>query len=277
MDNYRFIDAHVHTAYSLCDCEQRMQSYLDLLRSQKARGLGFADHMHPSMEDPSVYRFERLSGVFDGDGYTAEIRSAKAEGLCAFVGIEITYEAAFDQRCRDRAYANDYDYRIAAIHTLDGFWVSGNYLKMPLPEPLFLNIADRYYDAVLDSLRLEWADVIAHIGVYRRYLSDDHPLMAAARDFVERREAEIAKACAVSGKIVEVNTSGLFSACRSTMPNDAFLMRFREYGGEKICLSSDAHAPQNINAGFAHTAEHLKSLGFDKLCLPWAKGITVSL
>ena len=277
MNDFQYADAHVHTSYSRNDCKQPMDGYLDLLRSGKAIGFGFADHLHPPRE-ALTQRYPSIAAyTFDGNGYTTDILAAKDEGLNVHAGIEITYDHIWDDVCTRRALDNDYDYRIASIHSMDGLWITRNYWQNVEPGTVFLDIVNRYYDAILHALEVPWADVVAHIGVYRRFLPDAHPLMVYANDLIARREDEVAKACALSDKIIEVNTSGLFKPGACTMPNDVFLTHYKKYGGEKLYLSSDAHDVQNANQGFARAAQRLQELGFDKLYPPWSKGPYVAL
>lgn len=271
MNDFDVMDAHVHTTYSQNDCKQPMEGYLDLLRCGKAKGFGFADHLHPPSEAMSEL-YETMNAYrFRGNEYIAQIRAAKKEGLQVNAGIEVTYEAAWDDVCKKRALDNEYDYRIASVHSFDGFWVTRTYWQNVQPGNMIKDIVNRYYDAVLQALEVEWADVIAHIGVYRRFLPDTHQLMVCARELIDRREDEVAKAYAKSQKIVEVNTSGLDAPGQCTMPGKAFLQKYKRYGGDRLCLSSDAHDVNRANSGFAVAAQQLKELGFDKLVMPWAK------
>ncbi len=271
MNDFDIIDAHVHTDYSQNDCKQPMEGYLTLVREGKAKGFGFTDHMHPFME-AMAERYEGIQAYpFRGEAYIRQISAAKAEGLPVYAGIEVSYEAAWDDVCRKRALAYPFDYRVASAHSLDGLWVTRTYWQNVQPGRMMREIVDRYYDAVLASLELDWADVIAHIGVYRRFLPDSHPLMAYIGAWVDKREEEVAKACAKSGKIVEVNTSGVTAPGACTMPTAQFLRHYKTHGGTRLCLASDAHAVARANDHFAHTAALLKDLGFDRLTLPWAK------
>ena len=91
------------------------------------------------------------------------------------------------------------------------------------------------------------------------------------------RTERTARLCAESGKVIEVNTSGLFSPAKRTMPGVDFLKAYRAYGGERICLSSDAHDVRNLNQGFCQAAELLRSLGYRYLFYPWDKAHGVPL
>ncbi len=277
MNDFDHIDVHVHTSYSQNDCKQPMGDYLTLLREGKAKGFGFADHMHPPSEAMSDIYDAMNAYRFRGEDYLQEIRAAQAEGLNAYAGIEVTYESAWDDVCRSRANEYDFDYRIASPHSFDGFWVTRDYYRHVQPGAMMRDLVNRYYDAVLDALALDWADVIAHIGVYRRFLPDSHQLMICAQETIEQREDEVAKACAKSSKIIEINTSSLDAPGQCTMPTFAFLEKYKKFSGDTICLSGDAHELGKVNAGFAQTAQRLKDMGFTKLTMPWAKDEPVLL
>lgn len=68
------------------------------------------------------------------------------------------------------------------------------------------------------------------------------------------------------GKIVEVNTRGLYmKKARETYPGVWTLRRILEMG-IPVCLNSDAHQPSELALDFESTAEMLSELGFRELC-----------
>ena len=107
--------------------------------------------------------------------------------------------------------------------------------------PVAVSYTHLYYRAVRQSLCVPEFDAIAHIGIYRRNYPGDYFLLQYAKAQIEDLEDEIALAAARSGKIIEVNTSGLQKPSKTCLPGPFFLERYKHYGGEKLCLSSDAH------------------------------------
>ena len=73
---------------------------------------------------------------------------------------------------------------------------------------------------------------------------------------------EAAEAVQSSGRMVEVNTSGLRQKIGRALPDLPLVRRYRELGGELLTMGSDAHTPGQVGGFFPQTAEILKSCGF---------------
>jgi histidinol phosphatase-like PHP family hydrolase len=82
-------------------------------------------------------------------------------------------------------------------------------------------------------------------------------------------EDDLAARSARSDKLVEVNTSGLFSVSKQPCATPFFLERYRAHGGRTISLGSDSHAAAHLRRGFDEVAPLLSSLGFDEIHVPW--------
>ena len=80
---------------------------------------------------------------------------------------------------------------------------------------------------------------------------------------------DLAARSARSDKLVEVNTSGLFSVSKQPCATPFFLERYRAHGGRTISLGSDSHAAAHLRRGFDEVAPLLSSLGFDEIHVPW--------
>ena len=70
-----------------------------------------------------------------------------------------------------------------------------------------------------------------------------------------------------NGKGIEVNTSGLrHPALNVTIPTPDILRLYRELGGERITVGSDAHRTVDAGKGVQSSFELLRSLGFKYVC-----------
>ena len=70
-----------------------------------------------------------------------------------------------------------------------------------------------------------------------------------------------------NGKGIEVNTSGLrHPAIHETIPSEKILRIYKELGGEKITVGSDAHRTVDAGRGVVHTFDMLRELGFRYVC-----------
>ena len=276
MDKFSYIDAHVHSAFS-DDADCPMDAYFALLANGTARAIGFAEHWHPGIE---AYRrqypgYERLP--LDNDAYRAKIEQGRARGFTLYRGVELTYEVQWHDACMRGLAAQQYDYVIGSAHTAGGLWVTCDYWKYMETGPAFSWMMEQYYRAVRQCLLVDAFDAIAHIGIYRRDFRPDHFLLQYAGAQIQDLEDEIALAAARSGKIIEVNTSGLAKPAAGCLPGPFFLQRFRHYGGQKLCLSSDAHTADALNLRFDDAAALLVSLGFTELYYPGAPEVPVPL
>jgi histidinol-phosphatase (PHP family) len=65
---------------------------------------------------------------------------------------------------------------------------------------------------------------------------------------------------------LELNTSTLGDGF--AMPSAEILSLYRECGGTRVCLGSDAHAPAKITQHFPATCKLLLDCGFTELTLP---------
>ena len=74
--------------------------------------------------------------------------------------------------------------------------------------------------------------------------------------------------CLISRDIaLEVNTAGFRKGLGFPNPHPDILWRYRDLGGEKVTIGSDAHMPQHVGADFKAAAELLQALGFRYLTL----------
>ena len=114
-------------------------------------------------------------------------------------------------------------------------WVAGK----SLPE-----IVAPYYAEVEAAARSGLFDAIGHIDFVKRYLAPHITAaeLAAAPELVE----PVLRALVDSGTALEINTSGLRQAAGETYPSAATVARYRELGGDRVTVGSDAHQPQHF-------------------------------
>jgi histidinol-phosphatase (PHP family) len=119
--------------------------------------------------------------------------------------------------------------------------------------------------------------VIGHIGVYKRYLGDIFHGDGKIQAFVEEAEYEMARLCAQSDMILEVNTSGLFAPLAQTLPDGAFLKQYYNFGGRTVCIGSDAHTSADAGRGIDKAYDLIQQTGFKYITLPWDRENPIGL
>ncbi|NGM17325.1 histidinol-phosphatase HisJ family protein [Eggerthellaceae bacterium zg-893] len=82
---------------------------------------------------------------------------------------------------------------------------------------------------------------------------------------------QAAAACAASGRMIEVNTSGAHYACAEMFPAPAFLRAFcRE--GVPCTVGTDAHVPANVARGIDDAYRLMYEAGYRKVTVPTSGG-----
>lgn len=262
MDNILKADTHVHTSFSP-DSLSPMVEYTKLVDCGIVEEIGFAEHVD-FLPECGAY------GFFDYKTYINNISHFNKMGYKFHVGAEIDYASSIENEIIEHLEVHDYEYTIASVHMLNGFSISDgrNIDKLREPE-IFKDIAEKYYKEVTKSLKVREFNVIAHIDIYARGLNATFFSDKALTKFIGEMQKDLAYECHKSGKIIEVNSSGLFAPYGQTLPGTNFLEMYYAAGGRKISLGSDAHSPSNVLRGFEEATQMLKIIGFDNYYLPW--------
>ena len=141
------------------------------------------------------------------------------------------------------------------------------------------------YDATIDGwyergIRYVWERYVMHWldAVNSRVPFDvmSHPDLPKKLGFQPDFDAsplwrQMAEAAAAKGVMIELNTSGLFNVCAEVYPGPALLREFRR-AGVPCTISSDAHAPENVNRAHAQAVQALLEAGYTHITVPTASG-----
>jgi histidinol-phosphatase (PHP family) len=120
-----------------------------------------------------------------------------------------------------------------------------------------------YYAEIIAAARSGLFDTIGHLDVVKRYL---HPLITAA-DLATRPDLQepALRAIIESGTALEVNSSGLRYPGAETYPSAAVVARYRELGGDRVVVGSDAHSRGSFAARLDESYHHVSAAGFEAL------------
>lgn len=253
------LDAHLHTDQSP-DSSVPIDIYAALAVERGMPEICITDHVDFDPRDPAYRytRFEDRERVVRG----AAERWAK-EGVTIRFGAELTYNRKWESDVRDHLRRYRYDYVIGSVHdwpespywhTRVRAWVRGKSLD---------RILEPYYTEIIAAARSGLFDTIGHLDVVKRYL---HP-MITAEDLARRPDLQepALRALIDSGTALEVNSSGLRYPSAETYPSAAVVARFRELGGDRVVVGSDAHSKSSFAARLDESYRHLSAAGFEAL------------
>ena len=269
MTQKRRYDSHVHSRYSP-DGADDLAAFAACIDSGIADGIGFAEH----------YDFLPICGAWqylDEARYLAEVAGWVARGYAFFAGVEVDYCRKVEDEVHAKLAQHRFDFVIGSIHTLEAGTVSDRTIEHFYDDAVFDATLVEYADEFCASLDVPEFDVVGHACVFQRYLDEPFFVGKPWRNRIRELEDALAARVARSDKLLEVNTSGLFSPSRQTCATPFFLERYRAHGGRTVTLASDSHAAAQLRRGFAETAPLLQALGFDEIHLPWDRAHPVPL
>lgn len=237
------IDYHLHVV-AHDDRPMTVENILEYCRVARERGicqLGITEHDR-YLEKIDLAAFQE-----------ARERSGDVE---LRLGIEIDYVPGNEEAMERVATALPYDYVIGSVHRVDGEEIdidpgAGIYGRDTY------ELYEAYYANVRAAVRSGLFDVIGHpdlIKIFRCF---------PERDITPILE-ETAEAVAESGVVVDVNSAGLRKPVGEIYPSRAFLEMFHERG-VPVILSSDAHAPAQVGAGYEESLRLVREVGYRKV------------
>ena len=251
-------DCHVHSDFSgdsNLSAEQACEKAIQMGFS----GIAFTDHLDidfPGYDDTFLIDFEKYFSFMNRIKYKYE------SYLRILIGIEVGIQPHIINETLKVVENYDFDYVISSVHIIDK--------KDPASPEFFLGESKesafrRYLEEIYYSIsNYENFDIVGHIGYIRRYCNYDNTSISYV-DFSDILDSILSKLIE-SGKGIEVNTSGYtHNKLKSPMPDFDIVKRYKELGGEIICIGSDAHTVDGIGLNFDVVAERLKEIGFKHL------------
>jgi histidinol-phosphatase (PHP family) len=253
------LDAHLHTDQSP-DSSVPIDVYAALAVERGIPEIAITDHVDFDPRDPAFEytRYEDRERIVRG----AAERWAK-EGVVIRFGAELTYNTRWEDDVRAHLRRYRYDYVIGSVHD----WPESPYWPLRVRSWIRGRPVDEvvapYYEQIIAAARTGLFDTIGHMDVVRRYLYP-HITTADLEALPELKEPALA-AIVESGVSLEVNTSGLRYPGGETYPSAAVVARFRELGGERVVVGSDAHSRGSFAARLDESYRHLAAAGFEGL------------
>jgi len=253
------LDAHLHTEQSP-DSAVPIDVYAALAVERGIPEIAITDHVDFDPRDPAYEysRFDDRERVVRG----AAERWAR-QGVVIRFGAELTYNRRWEADVRAHLRQHRYDYVIGSVHD----WPESPYWPSRVREFVrgrsLDDIVAPYYTEIIAAARSGLFDTIGHLDVVKRYL---HPHVTAA-DLAARPDLKepALKAIIESGTALEINSSGLRYPGAETYPSAAVVARFRELGGERVVVGSDAHSRGSFAARLDASYRHLTAAGFEAL------------
>jgi histidinol-phosphatase (PHP family) len=230
-----------------------------------ARGiaeLGVSEHIYRFVQALEVWRhpFWVSFAHDDIDEYCAFVR----EHTDLRLGIEADFVPGGEDRMAELLDARELDYVVGSVHFIrDGAVDMQDYSVWNSARSVE-EVWRRYFQTVGESARSGLFDVIAHPDLVK-YWGSSQPGRRPDGDLRYFYEPAV-EGIAEAGVAVEVSTAGLRKPVGELYPARAFLEMCLQ-ADVPVALSSDAHRPEDIGAGYEQALELLDELGVRELCV----------
>ena len=223
-------DYHMHSIVSF----DGHNTGLELATAARERGLKeicFTDHVDFVPQAPVQ------TMVFDVQRYNREYDSLEVPGLKIRRGMEFGLTEGNQSLLLQRLSQRHYDFVLGSVHFVDEVDV---YYKEYWQDKIPAQAQRRFLEQTLAMVQAHQDfDVLAHMTFLMKspYNPVRSPLSREAyRELID----EILRTLAQKGKGLEMNTSGV-DRCGAYLPDETYLCRFKELGGEIVTIGSDAH------------------------------------
>ena len=218
---------------------ENILSYCEVAKSRGIRQLGITEH-------------DRYLDKINLAAFQEAREKSKDVGLR--LGIEIDFVPGQEERMDADSTALPYDYVIGSVHRVDGDEVDRATDQSIYERYDTYDLYAAYYRNVREAALSGRFEVIGHpdlIKIFRHY---------PERDITPLLE-ETADAVAEAGVVVDVNAAGLRKPVGEIYPSQKFLEMFHRRG-VPIILSSDAHAPDEVAAGYDRSLKLVHDVGY---------------
>jgi histidinol-phosphatase (PHP family) len=236
------------------------ENYRTMAEERGIAELGVSEHVHRFRQalDIWTHPFWRESAEDDVDAYAAFVRDETDLRL----GIEMDFLPGREDRIQNFLEGRPWDFVVGSVHFLRDEAVDMEDWDVWDRAASADEVWRRYFATAAEAARSGLYDVIAHPDLVKVWGADRPRPDGDLRRFYE----PLAEAVAESGVAFEVSTAGLRKGAREIYPAPALLEMLLETGAP-VALSSDAHAPGDLGAGYEQALELLDRYGVTELAV----------
>ncbi len=250
------LDYHLHTRYS-CDSNASMEAMGTAALQKGIPEIAFTEHLDLQALDP-------CNGFYDPPAYFRALEAARASlgprGLTLRAGVEVGEMHRHRHAVQPVLEAHPYDVVLGSLHWVgDELVFDSSFFRREPAEAIRL-----YFGELAEMAQAGGFDVLSHLDVFKRtgYAFWGRFDITEWEDLVR----PVWEACIANDIAPEINTSGLRLPVGQTQPTLEALRWYREMGGERLVIGSDAHRPEHVGHGLETALRIAHQAGFTHLC-----------
>lgn len=240
-------DYHIHSFFS-ADSKLIPEKLIEKAIELKYSEIAFTDHLEFLFPQWSFHEEHSFKEYYD---YFSDLRTKYASQINIVMGVEIGEYYKTILQVRD--YFGDLkpDLILGSIHTL----FPKKDISLPFDKALSEKEIINYYKYNLEMVEKCDIDVLAHLGIFTRFLQHDIKIgLPICKDiFQVMLEKKIA---------LEINYSGLRKLTKQFIPHFEVLDQYAIEGGKLISIGSDTHQVSDFDDNYDKVIEILEEKGY---------------
>ncbi len=217
--------------------------------------IGFTEHwdVGPFESNPRYFKpepwyaeLERLRKLFHGQ-------------LVIRAGIEIAEPHLYPQETREVLQRAPFDYVIGSVHFVGENFIFDNvYFRNNTADEIY----GSYFAELGQMVRIADIDIVAHFDIPAR---TGIPIFGYEPGRYEKLIRSVLKTCIERNLALDVNAGGLRKPARNLMPDPLILEWYKEMGGQRLTLGSDAHRLPEVGLYLEKAIEAIQTVGIDHI------------
>ena len=258
-------DQHLHSSFSN-DSHEDLRNYFEVANNLGIKYVITTEHCDfASSVDNTDWMpdFDKLIAY-------QKVLAKEYPNITPLLGLELGYRKDYLKEMNEISHKYDFDLIQLSIH--DG--PKGDYYFTSTFEHDPVGMMHYYFDAMVEALQtFTNFDVLSHIDFGFKTIVKINPNYKFS--LFENRLKEVFNILARLDKPLEINCKVMESLNNDYMNNDSsyhyddhlrYLLKvYKECGGKKLTLSSDAHKTSKYRLDFDKHMAVIKEMGFDKL------------
>lgn len=258
-------DSHLHSEFSF-DSETKLGTICEEYLGKGFSAFALTDHYDIDGIEDGLYPPYRVSEARRSFELAAEKYSDRLDLIW---GIELGQPHLRAENAGRFIEENGFEFVIGSVHNLElcpDFYFM-NFSKMP--EEMIRRLYARYVDDLTKVASFPGIHTLAHVTYPMRYIHRDGRELDI-REFYDayRRLFHI---LIENGTALEVNT-GKVRTGYVTSPDTDLIELYRDCGGRRVTVGSDAHVAGVYGADIGTGIEILRKAGFTELVIPSHNG-----
>lgn len=261
---------HSHSHY--CDGAEAPESYITKAIKNGFLVWGLSSHAPVSFPCKWTMKADQLN-LYHNE--IIDLKRTYADKIQIYAGLEVDFIPGIAGCDSFRSDEFTYDFLIGSVHFVDHF-PNGSPWEIDGPHERFLkglkeifegNIqqaVERYYELIREMVETDSPDIIGHLDKII-IQNEEGDLFTGQEEWYKAAVMTTLEAIKESGKIVEVNTRGLYKGIVKDPYPATWILKEMCQMDIPITLNSDSHHPREIQGAFPETAQILREIGYSEV------------